>query len=242
VPILAPRSACLLAGLAALAAAVVAPAAGGAPRARCPGNLATELASTGSASQLVTVVAARASSTSGTVRLWQRAGGCWRPAGGPWRAYLGLGGVSADHREGEPTTPAGAFGIGPVIYGVATDPGVHYPYHRLVCGDWWDEDPASPAYNTFQHVPCGSRPPFGGASEPLWESARAYSHFLFVRYNVSPAVPGRGSAIFIHEEIGKPTHGCVSLPAAELVRLLRWLRPARSPLVVIGAAAGIRRF
>ena len=125
------------------------------------------------------------------------------------------------------------------MYGVAPDPGAHFAYHRLVCGDWWDEDPGSPDYNTFQHVACGTRPPFAGASEALWRSARAYSHFVFVEYNTSPAVAGRGSAIFIHVEIGHPTNGCVSLSPAGMLQLMRWLRPSASPLVVIGTAAGI---
>jgi L,D-peptidoglycan transpeptidase YkuD (ErfK/YbiS/YcfS/YnhG family) len=175
------------------------------------------------------------------MRLWQRDSGCWHAAGGPWSVYLGFAGVSGDHREGDGTTPVGAFALGPVIYGVAPDPGVRYPYHRLVCGDWWDEDPASAGYNTFQHVPCGTRPAFAGASEALWRSTRAYSHFLFVEYNTAPAFPGRGSAIFIHVEIGHPTNGCVSLAPARMSRLVRWLRPAASPLVVIGTAAEIAR-
>jgi L,D-peptidoglycan transpeptidase YkuD (ErfK/YbiS/YcfS/YnhG family) len=211
-------------------------------RGGCTQSLAAALTSTHSARQLVTVVAAGRASTSGTVRLWQREGACWAPVAGPWRAYLGLAGVSDHHVEGDDTTPAGVFGIGPVLYGVAPDPGVHFRYHRLVCGDWWDEDPGSPTYNTFRHVPCGQEPRFGGSSEALWKPTRAYSHFAFLRYNTRPAVPGRGSAIFIHVELGHPTNGCVSLPRGELVRLLRWLRPDRSPLVVIGTAAEIRRF
>ena len=44
------------------------------------------------------------------------------------------------------------------IYGNEPDPGgLRYRYHRLVCGDWWDEDPYSPRYNHFVHVPCGVR-------------------------------------------------------------------------------------
>ena len=35
-------------------------------------------------------------------------------------------------------------------------------YHRLRCGDWWDEDPRSPTYNRFQHLACGATPPFHG--------------------------------------------------------------------------------
>jgi L,D-peptidoglycan transpeptidase YkuD (ErfK/YbiS/YcfS/YnhG family) len=173
------------------------------------------------------------------MRLWARSGSCWREVAGPWFAYLGFAGLSADHHEGDGTTPMGAFGIGPVMYGVAPDPGVRYAYHQLACGDWWDEDPSSPAYNTFQHLPCGATPPFAGASEALWRSTVAYSHFVFVEYNAHPAVPGRGSAIFIHVELGHPTNGCVSLAPTHVLKLIRWLDPAAKPLVVIGTSAGI---
>jgi L,D-peptidoglycan transpeptidase YkuD (ErfK/YbiS/YcfS/YnhG family) len=187
----------------------------------------------------VTVVAPVASSTSGTMRVWQQDGDCWHAAGGPWHVYLGYAGVSASHREGDGTTPTGAFAIGPVMYGVAPDPGAHYPYHRVVCGDWWDEDPASPTYNTFRHAPCGTKPSFAGSSEGLWRSTRAYSHFVFVDYNTAPAVPGRGSAIFIHVEMGHPTVGCISLAPEGMLQLMDWLQPSASPLIVIGTAAGI---
>lgn len=190
----------------------------------------------------MTVTGAAASSTTGTVRLWARHGGCWHEIGGPWFAYLGFAGLSANHHEGDGTTPTGAFGIGPVMYGVAPDPGVHYAYRQLVCGDWWDEDPSSPEYNTFQHVACGATPSFAGASEALWRSTVAYSHLVFVEYNSHPAVPGRGSAIFIHVEIGHPTNGCISLEPGQVDRLVRWLRPSAQPLVMIGTAAGIARF
>ncbi len=174
--------------------------------------------------------------------LWQRSGACWTPVAGPWPARLGSNGVSDHHREGDDTTPEGAYGIGREMYGVAPDPGLAFGYQRLDCGDWWDEDPSSPEYNTFQHVPCGTRPPFGGSSEALWQSTRAYAHLAFVEYNSNPAVAGLGSAIFIHADLGHPTNGCVSLPPIELVRLLRWLRPGDHPLVVTGTAAEIRRF
>jgi L,D-peptidoglycan transpeptidase YkuD (ErfK/YbiS/YcfS/YnhG family) len=212
------------------------------PAASCRPTVAGELASTRSARQLVTVVAATGASTSGSLELWERRGGCWVSAAGPWPAYLGSAGVSTHHLEGDDTTPAGAFGFGPVVYGTAPDPGVHFAYHQLVCGDWWDEDPSSAEYNTFQHVRCGARPPFGGSSEALWESPHAYAHLLFVEYNAGPAVPGRGSAIFIHDDLGAPTHGCVTLPPRRLVHLLRWLRPSLHPLVVIGTVEQIRAF
>ena len=106
-------------------------------------------------------------------------------------------------------------------------------YHRLVCGDWWDEDPRSATYNRFRHVRCGARPPFGGGSEALWRATTAYRHFAVVRYNDVPAVPGRGSAIFLHADTGRATNGCVSFPLGRLRTVLRWLRPASAPRIVI---------
>jgi len=187
----------------------------------------------GTGGQLVTVDAPSARSTTAVVRLWRRDGGCWRQVAGPWPARVGRNGLSSHHREGDGTTPLGTFAIGAVTYGVAPNPGTKLAYHRLVCGDWWDEDASSPAYNRFRHVPCGVRPSFGGDSEALWLQTRAYAHLAVVEYNASPTVPGRGSAIFIHADVGAPTNGCVSVPLADLDALLRWLRPGLAPAVAI---------
>jgi len=191
------------------------------------------LPATGGAGQLVTVDAAAARSTTAVVRLDRRDGRCWRLAAGPWPAHVGRNGLSADHREGDGTTPLGTFPVGRTAYGVAPDPGTRLAYHVLRCGDWWDEDPASSTYNRFRHVRCGTRPPFGGDSEALWLQTGAYSHFAVVDYNAHPTVPGRGSAIFIHVDLGRPTNGCVSLPADDLAELLRLLRPGDAPAVWI---------
>jgi L,D-peptidoglycan transpeptidase YkuD (ErfK/YbiS/YcfS/YnhG family) len=206
--------------------------------AACPVNLGNRLGSA-TATQLVTVVAAHRSSTQGTLRLWRRSGRCWRAVAGPWTAWLGRRGVSASKREGDRTTPAGRFGIGRVMYGIAPSPGVRYAYRRIVCGDWWVEDPSSPYYNRFRHVPCGSSPPFRVTSEDLSRSPTAYRHFAVIAYNTEPVVPGRGSGIFLHASTGRPTLGCVSLPLPHLVAVLRWLQPASKPQIVIGAAADL---
>lgn len=224
---------------AAAPAPVAAPPTAGAG---CSASLAGQLAATGSATQVVTVEAAGYGTTAATVALWERDGSCWTSAGGPWPAVLGAAGFSDHHAEGDDTTPTGAYGIGPTMYGTAPNPGVRYSYHQLVCGDWWDEDPSSQAYNSFQHVGCGQRPPFGGGSEALWEDSSAYPSFAVVEYNTGPVVAGAGSGIFIHADIGSPTAGCVSLPLADLDALLRWLEPAAAPLVVMGPAGEITRF
>jgi L,D-peptidoglycan transpeptidase YkuD (ErfK/YbiS/YcfS/YnhG family) len=203
--------------------------------------LAAALASTAGARQLITVEAPSSGSTVAVVELWQRTGSCWQAVAGPWSGFIGYSGFSGHKREGDGTTPTGMYGIGPVMYGNAANPGVRYSYHLLVCGDWWDENPASSGYNTFQHVPCGQNP-FGGDSEALWTETAPYPSFAVVDYNTGPIIPGAGSAIFLHASTGGPTAGCVSVPLGDLDQLLRWLNPADSPAIVMGPAGEITSF
>jgi len=209
----------------------------------CPVNLASELASTGSARQLVTVVAATRRSTKASLRLWRKSGECWMAVDGPWTAHLGARGVSDNKREGDKATPAGAFAVQPVMYGVGPNPGVRYRYRRIVCGDWWVEDSRSPFYNRFHHVRCGTKPPFRITSEDMSRSPISYRYLAVIDYNTHPIVPGRGSGIFLHASAsGGPTLGCVSLPRPQLVTVLRWFDPAASPQIAIGTAATIRSY
>lgn len=227
--------------LASMALYLAAPATGAPDTApECAPTLANQLASTGAAKQLVTVVTARTTSTSGTLRMWRKTGECWVPVAGPWSAWVGQRGISENKREGDRTTPSGAFGFTRTMFGLAANPGVRYRYHRIVCGDWWVEDPRSPYYNRFRHVRCGSRPPFATMGDDMSASPTAYRHLAVIAYNTSPVVPGRGSGIFLHASTGRPTIGCVSLPLPHLLRVLRWLRTERSPLIVIGTRARIR--
>jgi L,D-peptidoglycan transpeptidase YkuD (ErfK/YbiS/YcfS/YnhG family) len=208
----------------------------------CPPSPAERVAVPADARQLVTVEAASTRTTHATLRLWRRvdATGCWDASGGPWPARVGRNGLSANRHEGDGTTPLGTFAFGTTMYGVASDPGVRFRYHRLVCGDWWNEDVSSSTYNTFQHVACGARPPFSTKSEGLWQQPTAYVHFAVIAYNTRPVVAGRGSGIFLHAQTGGPTNGCVSLTRATLVRVLRWLDPAASPRIAIATSAQLR--
>jgi L,D-peptidoglycan transpeptidase YkuD (ErfK/YbiS/YcfS/YnhG family) len=191
---------------------------------------------TGAGSQLITVESSSRTSTRATLRLWTREGGCWTPVAGPWTSRVGRSGLSGNRREGDGTTPIGTYSIGRTMYGIAPDPGVRYRDRRIVCGDYWVEDPSSPSYNRFRHVPCGQPPPFRVSGERLWQATAAYKHFAVIGFNTSPVVPGRGSGIFLHASTGGPTNGCVSLPLAQLRQVLRWLRPDASPRIQIRIA------
>jgi L,D-peptidoglycan transpeptidase YkuD (ErfK/YbiS/YcfS/YnhG family) len=202
----------------------------------CPSNLANDLATPAPAAsrQLITVEATTSHATYATARSWARVEGCWTKAGGPWVARVGRNGVRRDKREGDGATPAGTFPIGSRMYGNSPSPGVSYPYIRLRCGGWWVEDPNSAVYNTFQRVGCGRKPPFKVTKPDLSTSPRAYAHFAVIDYNMHPVVPGRGSGIFLHVQIGKATSGCVSLRRPTLVHVLHWLHPDALPQIAIG--------
>ena len=198
--------------------------------AACPSYSSVPPATT----QLITVSAPRVHTTAATLRVWRRSGACWVPVFGPYTARVGWNGPRVNRREGDGTTPIGTFPILPRMYGMAPNPGVAFAYRRLRCGDWWVEDPRSPAYNTFQRIGCGVPPPFKVTTPDMSKSPRAYAFLAVIGFNTSPVVRGRGSGIFLHVEVHTSTNGCVSLPRPQLLRVLRWLRPSPAPQMVIG--------
>jgi L,D-peptidoglycan transpeptidase YkuD (ErfK/YbiS/YcfS/YnhG family) len=54
-----------------------------------------------------------------------------------------------------------------------------------------------------------------------------------------PADVRRGSAIFLHVTGAGSTAGCVSIPQANLVTVLRWLDPAQHPRIVMAPLSAI---
>lgn len=223
-----------LAGLAAVVAALgaVRPASAASLRFSVPG----------SARQLILVSSPTHHPSAGiaTLRAYRRAGpnGRWRVVLGPWPAEIGYGGLRDRRREGDRSTPTGVYALGTRIYGNRPGAGrLHYAYHPLRCGDWWDEDPSSAAYNHFVHVPCGATPSFASSSEALWRETVAYRYFAVIRFNVDPTHRGRnapGSGIFLHSWVNGPTAGCVALRATRLLAVLRWLTPSAHPVIEIG--------
>ena len=181
----------------------------------------------GSAQQVVTVVAPYSSSTTATVTAWARTSNGWTIAAGPYAAYIGSNGVGAT-REGMSRTPAGVFGL-TQAFGNQANNGTRLPYFQAGPRDWWDENPASPTYNT--HVVRSSSP--GGESENLYTAGWVYSHAVNIDYNTA-RVPGAGSAFFLHVTNGSPTAGCVAIGASQLTTVMRWLNPAAHPVIDIG--------
>ena len=192
----------------------------------------------GDARQLVVVTSSGWSSTSGRLSTYEKVGSTWRTVRSGLPVRLGRHGLNANHQEGDGTTPAGSFPIVGMMGGQA-NPGVRFPYHQLVPGDCWISNSALASYNTMVHAsPCS--PP----NEDLYRiGAGAYRYAAITGYNMSPVVPGAGSAILLHRDsydsAGRsvPTSGCVSMGETDLLSVLRWLDPAAHPRVAIGPSS-----
>jgi L,D-peptidoglycan transpeptidase YkuD (ErfK/YbiS/YcfS/YnhG family) len=183
--------------------------------------------------QLVTVSAASYGATYATLTAYRRSAGHWQRAFGPWTARIGRGGFAPPgvKREGDGRTPSGTFGFG-FFFGVLPNPGVRFRYRQSQPYDFWDDDPASPRYNEWVDQ---RRADPGLSPEPM--DVSGYDYGAVIAYNAA-RTPGLGSGIFLHVNIGIATAGCVTLPMGELLSVLRWLNPARSPQIRMGVGAG----
>ncbi|WP_409331851.1 L,D-transpeptidase family protein [Trujillonella humicola] len=181
--------------------------------------------------QAITVTAAPGS-TWGVLTAWERTANGWRAVLGPTAARVGSAGIGVA-REGLARTPAGTFAL-TEAFGRLPDPGSALPYRRVDGHDWWVGDVRSPRYN--EHVRCapGSCPFDERASENLWAMGVVYDNAVVIDYNRPAAVPGAGSAFFLHVANQFATGGCVALDPGNLQALLRWLRPEARPVMSIG--------
>jgi len=178
--------------------------------------------------QLITVTAASYGTTYATLRVYQVSGTQQTLVFGPWTARVGYNGVARPgaKREGDGKTPSGTYGLS-FFFGVQPNPGVSFPYLHAFSYDYWDDDPASPLYNEWVSGKANA----GRNPEPMHQ-VPAYNYAAVIAYNTA-RTPGLGSAIFLHVGTGGPTAGCVSLPASQLLAVLRWLKPSANPRITI---------
>lgn len=135
-----------------------------------------------------------------------------------YRCALGRGGVRSDKREGDGATPAGIFPLRRLLYRAdrLVRPQSKLPMAKIQPSDGWCDDPRDAAYNQAVTLPYGAR------SENMWRADGLYDLVVITGHNDDPAVPGRGSAIFIHvanPDYG-PTEGCVALARRDLMAML----------------------
>ncbi len=199
--------------------------------------------------QLVVVTTRDWDAVGGTLRRFERKGvrGSWSQVGAlvpvvvgrtglAWGEGLVASGASAGphKREGDGKAPAGLFRLGPT-FGFATRRDASWlpaAYRPLTPSTECVDDPASRYYNLI--VERSPRKAADWNSSERMREVEGYRWGLVVGHNASPRTPGRGSCIFLHIWAGpeKGTAGCTAMEQPNLEALLRWLVPAKEPLLV----------
>jgi L,D-peptidoglycan transpeptidase YkuD (ErfK/YbiS/YcfS/YnhG family) len=139
------------------------------------------------------------------------------------RCALGRTGVTSHKREGDGGTPQGRFRLLAALYRPdrIARPKTHLPLTAIRPSSGWCDDPADRAYNQPVTLP------FAAGHEELWRQDHLYDVVIVLDYNIKPAVPGAGSAIFLHLATPdfRPTAGCVAVSLETMRRLLPRLGP-----------------
>ena len=159
-----------------------------------------------------------------------RQGLLWR--GRLFPCSIGRAGVTATKREGDHATPACILRITGLWYRPdrLARPA---PWARPIGpGDLWCDDPGHPAYN--RHL----RALLAASHERLRRADPLYDLILTTDWNAD-GVPGRGSAIFLHQwrRPGTGTEGCIAFARPDLMRIARQARPG-TRLVIPRALGG----
>ncbi|MEO9782317.1 MAG: L,D-transpeptidase family protein [Sedimentitalea sp.] len=142
---------------------------------------------------------------------------------------IGKGGITTRKREGDGATPVGVHRIVGLLYRadrMARPTGWACPIGPV---DLWSDDQRDPEYNL--HV----RAPHEFSHEALRRADPLYDLVLLTDWNWPHAVPGHGSAIFLHQwrRSGYPTEGCLAFRRDHL----RWIAQHAIPgtrLIVSG--------
>lgn len=144
-------------------------------------------------------------------------------------AAIGRGGITRRKREGDGATPAGEHRIVGMLY----RPG---RVARAALPDWavpirpfdlWSDDVRDPDYNQMVSVP------HGFSHEVLRRPDPLYDLVLVTDWNWEDPMPGRGSAIFLHQwrRPRYPTAGCVAFSRTDLLWVAERVRPGTRVIV-----------
>ncbi|WP_353394055.1 L,D-transpeptidase family protein [Ruegeria sp. HU-ET01832] len=129
-----------------------------------------------------------------------------RFAGRMFPCSIGKGGRSRTKREGDGATPTGEHQIVGMLYRpdrISPPTAWAIPIGPR---DLWSDDVCDARYNQMVSAP------YACSHEKLRRSDPLYDLVLLTDWNWPNAIPGQGSAIFLHQwrRPGYPTEGCVA--------------------------------
>lgn len=177
-------------------------------------------------------------------------GGAWRPVGEDIPVVVGRNGLAwgkglheARGAEGEPVkqegdgrAPAGVFRIGPAFgYPPAEEVSwIRLPYIHSTESFRCVDDVESAHYNRVVDSAAVEKD-WTGSVERMRRDDHQYRLGAVVEHNWGARTrPGDGSCIFLHiwKGPGEGTAGCTAMEESAMREVLRWLDPARDPVLV----------
>lgn len=188
-------------------------------------NLASKLKTVGKNRQLILVTSNGYNTIHADIRTFEKnSQGQWIPVL-TTTGYIGKYGFTNNMREGALMSPVGKYTIG-TAFGLKGNPGTKLPFRKITSDDVWVDDPNSSLYNTWQSK---------SKTKGKWKSAenmsnKLYTYGFVINYNTK-RIRYKGSAIFFH--IGTSyTAGCTATSEKNVVSILKWLDPAKDPIII----------
>lgn len=183
-------------------------------------------------SQVIVVETNGPDMTDAELRSFEKTNNNWRESQRPIPARIGRNGFapSGEKCEGDGRTPRGIYPLG-LAFGYVTKIDSAMPYRQMTPKDIWVDDPGSPDYNRLKKRGQTRARSF----EDMVLTDDRYKYGIVIHYNTDPVIPGHGSAIFLHvwKDPQTPTSGCIAISEENILKLLRWLDPAKRPLIML---------
>ena len=134
------------------------------------------------------------------------------------KCSIGKSGLTNFKKEGDLATPKGLFKLGLLYYRKDRIKSLKCKIKKRVIKKsmGWCNDSRSKKYNREIYFP------FKYSAEKLYRRDRIYDIFINIKYNHSPIIKEKGSAIFLHlsNKKYKPTSGCVAILKKDFLKIL----------------------
>ena len=134
------------------------------------------------------------------------------------KCSIGKSGITNSKKEGDLATPKGIFKLGLLYYRKDRNKFMQSKLKKRTIKKnmGWCDDIKSKKYNQEIHFP------FKYGAEKLYRKDKIYDIFVNIKYNHSPIVKGKGSAIFLHlsNKKYKATKGCIAIVKKDFLKIL----------------------
>ena len=146
------------------------------------------------------------------------------------KCSIGKSGSSYFKQEGDFATPKGLFELGTIYYRKDRIESFNSSLKKKVIKKnlGWCNDSRSSKYNKEIYFP------YKYKAEKLYRKDNIYDIFINIKYNQSPVIKKKGSAILLHlcKKKYKPTEGCVAISKKDFFKVLPHIEKKTKILII----------